>query len=83
MRREEKKGEEKRLVGRVVARCLQVCTVKQREQEEKGTAERRGAGLGISLSLSLSLGFEVSAKDGLDGGVLVADGVVQGVVAGI
>jgi hypothetical protein len=38
MRREEKRREEKRLVGRVVARCFQVCTVKQRE---KGTAEGR------------------------------------------
>ena len=58
-RREERRRGEKRFVGRVVARCFQVCTVKQieqKEQTEKGTAERRGAGLGISLSL----GFEVS-----------------------
>jgi len=73
MRREEKKGEEKRerLVGRVVARCFQVCTVKQREQRE---LLRDGKGLGLSLSLSLGLGFEVSEKDGDDGGVFLEDG---------
>jgi len=39
MRRVEKRGEEKRLVGRVVARCFQVCTVKQIEQKEQTEKE--------------------------------------------
>ena len=83
-RREEEegsRGEERKERERDKVVLRFVCTKLTRDKGTKGSVLAQGLVRSLSLSLGLTLGFEVSAKDGDDGGVLEEDGRVQGSAA--